>query len=295
MIKTINIIILSLFCNVIFAVKPFYNFGLYQKPIHYLRSELTKALLENNFEIVGMFNPASEDSLDVIVFTCDELTSLATGVTDKGAFGATLKIGLIGMGDHTLITMLNPNYFIHAYFNCNANIESVNYICSKVDSLCMNALSGFSIYPEEYGFDVSLNELKDYHFLPTMAKFSDVVELQEYDEYLEAVSTIKFNILNGVDGSELIYELSFEDKEIAVFGVSFTREENIEDELLEFIGAKCISSLPMEIVVQGNKAYILNPKYRIPLYKPEISITKLFRIISISSEIKECMRNIAKL
>jgi len=295
MYKTIIIFLLLIVCNAVMAIKPFYSFGVYNKSINTLTAEVTKALKEKEFDVVGMYKPSHIDSLEVIVFTNDDLTSLATGVADKGAFGSTLKIGLIKEGNLTRITMTNPYYFVHSYFNGKANVESIKYITWRVDSLARSALNVFSSTPLTYGVDMSIKDLNNYKFLPTMAEYSDALELEEYDEFLDAVTTIKQNLLNHVDDSELVYELFFEDKEIAVFGVGFNGNSNLERELLEFIGVKTLPSFPFEILIQGEKAYILNPKYRIPLYQPDISMLKVFKIFGLSSDIKDCMQNIAEI
>ncbi len=274
------------------AIKPYYNFGIYNKSVETLRGEVRNVLQGSGFDVIGMYSPGSTDSLSVIVFTCDELTSLATGVSNKGTFGSTMKIGLIGVGDKTKITMLNPFYFLTAYFNETANEEAITYITNKVDSLAKDALSVFSEYPIEYGVDIEQNELRNYRFLPLMAGFDDVIKLKEFDDFSEAVRKVKYNLLKKVEGSEMVYELNFHDKEVAIFGVSFGKKQRIERDLLHFIGNNYLSSLPIEILIQDNKVYILNPKYRIPVYKPELSLNKYFKITGFSSDIKSVTKDI---
>ena len=274
------------------AIKPFYGFGTFDKSVRVMTTEVTKTLVNNGFEVVGMYHPSHEDSLCVIIFTCDELTSMATGVGDKAAFGSTIRVGIIGKGQQSLLTMLNPHYFVHAYFNSKANGEDVEFMTSKIDSLALNAMSVFSQYPVKYGEDLSVEELSSYRFLPTMAKFNDVVELGEFDEYIEAITVVRQNIMSGEGDAELAYEICFEDKEIAVFGVTFNNA--VEKELLEFLGKEYISSLPFEVLIQDNMAYMLSPKFRIPLYKPEISSFKLLKLMSFSSDIKDSLYKVSE-
>ncbi len=275
------------------AIKPFYGFGTFNMSVSNMTTEVTKTLVDHGFQVIGMYNPSHNDSLSVIVFTCDELTSMATGVGNKAAFGSTLRIGIIGNEQFSSLSMLNPYYFVNAYYNSSANSEDVDYMTSRIDSLALNAMSGFSEDPTRYGYDLSVSELHHYRFLPTMARFEDVVELGVYDEYLEAATVIRQNIMANSSGVELAYEMSFEDKEIAVFGVTF--KNNLESELLNFIGMNSLSSLPFEILVQDNMAYMLSPKYRIPLYSPDISSFKLLKIMSFSSEIKDAFYEVSEL
>ncbi|TLX76494.1 hypothetical protein E9993_06285 [Labilibacter sediminis] len=290
----VSILFLFVFYSV-WCIRPYYKLAELNKSIDLAATEITNCLLKHNFEVLGEYNPAAKSELKVIVFTCDELTSLATGVSDKGAFGATLKVGLIQEGNKTLVTLINPCYFSHAYFINEANTDEVDMMTHRIDSLVSSALLPLSSSKEYYGKDIPKDELKKYRFLPYMADYEDVVELAEYDEYLDAVASVKKNILKGVDDSKLIYELAFDDKEICVFGIAFNGENVLENQLIDLLGYHCVTSFPLEVLIQGNKAYILNGKYRIPLYKSDISRLKLFKIMSLSSEIKGCMENIASL
>ncbi len=276
------------------AVQPYYKIGHSNKSVPELTAEVTKLLLGHEFEVLGMYHPNRDNNLCVIVFSCDELTSMATAVTDKGAFGSTLKIGLIREGDRTEITMLNPYYIKHAYFNESANRHEAIKMTAMTDSLVKEALSPLAVDSKYYGRDIPEEELNEYHFMPTMPRYKNVIELNEYDEFLEAVATIKSNLLKGTGDCELVYELLFEDKEIAVLGVAFHGKDNPEREMLELMGAGCISSLPIEILVQGHKAYILNGRFRIPLFKSDLSILKIFKVVGISSDINSCAKKIAE-
>ncbi|SMO40874.1 hypothetical protein SAMN06265379_101580 [Saccharicrinis carchari] len=287
-------ICLGLFFSM-WAAKPYYRIGQSNKTVGVLTVEVVKLLMDSDFEVLGMYHPHGNKNLQVIVFTRDELTSMATSVADKGAFGATLKIGLIGMENSTDISLLNPNYINHAFYGGSTNAHEAQKMTALTDSLIKKALLPLVSEMEYYGKDIPNEELGKYQFLPTMPRYRDVVELNEFDEYLEAVATIKKNLLQGVDSSRLVYELNFHDKEIALFGLAFKGDNCPEKQMLTLMGVECIPSLPLEILVQGNKAYMLNGKYRIPLFNSSLGITKIFKIMGISSDISTRMENIATL
>ncbi len=274
------------------ATQPYYWLGESNKTVSILTAEVTKLLLKSDFEVLGMYHPDDNKNLGVIVFTCDELTSMATSVADKGAFGAMLKIGVIGKGKTTKITFLNPYYVNYAYYGTGTNKLEALKMTSVTDSLVKNALQPLLNKMEYYGRDIPNEELKDYQFLPTMPRYEDVIELNEFDEYLEAVATIKTNLLKGVANSQLVYELAFHDKEITVFGVSFNGKDNPDQQMLDFMGVDCITSMPVEILVQGQKAYMLSGRYRIPLFNNSLRITKIFKIIGLSADINDRMEEI---
>lgn len=286
---TIVLIVLVL---TIKAIQPYYWMGESNKTVGVLTAEVTKLLLKSDFEVLGMYHPDGNKNLGVIVFTCDELTSMATSVADKGAFGAMLKIGFISKGNTTNITLLNPYYVNQAYFGTGTNKDEALEMTSLTDSLVKKALLPLLTKMEYYGSDIPNEELKDYQFLPTMPRYEDVIELNEFDEYLEAVATIKNNLLKGIANSQLVYELAFHDKEITVFGVSFNGKNNLDKQMIDLMGVDCITSMPVEILVQGNKAYMLSGRYRIPLFNSGLRITKIFKIMGLSSDINSRMENI---
>ncbi|WP_075590701.1 hypothetical protein [Labilibacter marinus] len=290
----ITILFLGMFFST-WAVRPYFRIGQSHESVHDLTAEVTKLLLGHDFEVLGMYHPNDDKDLCVIVFTCDQMTSMATSVADKGAFGAALKVGLVGHDNGmTDITLLNPHYIKQAYFSTNTNRYEAVKMTAVTDSLIKEALSPLVSDSTYYGKDIPKEELWEYHFMPTMAKYEDTVELNEFSEYLEAIATIKTNLLKGVECCELVYELTFDDKEIAIFGVSFNGEEDIEKELIELLGIDCITSMPLEILVQGNKAFILNGRYRIPVFKTDLSRSKVLKIFDIASDVKSCLKTVVE-
>ena len=276
------------------AVQPYYSLGQLDKSIKEVTAQLTKLLLANNLDVLGIHHPNNNENLCVITFTCDEVTSIATSVKDKGAFGAVLKIGLIGKGESTEVTMLNPFYIKQAYLSKNTNKYETKKMTARAESKVMLALNPLVKKMTKYGRDIPKEDLWSYHFLPLMARYEDVVELNEFDTYLEAVTIIKANLLKQIEECELVYELGFSDKEISLFGVAFHGKNNPDEQMLKLMGHRCISSLPIEILVQGNKAFILNGNYRIPLYKSDLNRSKFFKVFKTTSDIKSRLKKVAK-
>ncbi len=275
------------------AVQPFVLLGKINKSIDQLTAEITKELIQHDFEILGMYHPDKNPGLCVIVFSCDEQTSLATSAKDKGAFGAVLKIGLIQQNGFTKVTLLNPHYIKDAYLINDANQYEINNITKVVEDMAKDALQSFIVDSVCYGDSIDEESLQSYHFLPAMARFNDVVELNEFDNFELATKIVKGNILSGGENVELVYELCFKDKEVAVLGVALN-DDAIESKLLDLWGNEGIASMPLEICIQGNKAYILNGHFRIPVFKTDISRFKLFKIMGLSAEIKSSMKEIAR-
>ncbi|GAF03949.1 hypothetical protein [Saccharicrinis fermentans] len=274
------------------AVKPYCLLGESSKTVHQLTAEVTQLLMESDFEVLGLYHPNNNENLCVVVFTCDELSSMATSVTDKGAFGTTLKIGLVGSEGKTDVTFLNPHYLKHAYFGSTTNRDEVMRMTAITDSLVKEALRPIGDHPVYYGSDMEEDELSTYHFLPFLPRYHDVVVLDEYLDYEEAVVAIKDKLLHGGDNCELVYELVFEDKEISVLGLAFYGKDNPDEEMLALMGVDCVSSMPIEILVQGDKAYMLDGRYRIPLFKSDLSKWKVFRLAGIAADMKSCVKKL---
>jgi hypothetical protein len=277
-------------CTSVFSVQPYYSYGEINSSLNDASNVVCELLQKNEFYVVGAYNPSGKNDLKVIVFTCDELTSLATGVANYGAFASTLKVGLIAVDDNTIITLSNPKYLLNAYLDNEINREEILVILKRINRKIKKAFSPISKTPSVFGYDVSTEVLRRYNYLPTMAQFTDLIELESYIDFSGAVSSLKYSLSTSSE-YESIYELIFNDKEIAVFGVSLAND-GIEDEILDLIGFMQVSSLPLQIIIQGNKAYMLNGKYRIPLFKPDIPRTDFTKILRLAFEMKRSMKNI---
>ncbi len=140
-----------------------------------------------------------------------------------------------------------------------------------------------------FGGAEELEDLKDYHYMMMMPYFTDPVELKTFDSFDEGLKTIRKNLAMKKGNTLKVYELNFEGKDIAVFGIGLLDKEEGEAHFLPIIGADNIAAMPYEIILQGKEATMLHGKYRIALHWPELSMGQFMKISSTPGDIEDTL------
>ncbi len=100
----------------VMAIFPFYKIGEKNEAITTVENEINEALKSANYEILGSYNVANNKDFQVIVFTNTNLKNLALSYSNRGALAVAQKVALIYKDGKTSISLLNPKYMFHAYF-----------------------------------------------------------------------------------------------------------------------------------------------------------------------------------
>lgn len=278
--------------NSIFAIFPFYKIGEKNEAITTVENEINEALKSANYEILGSYHVANNKDFKIIVFTNTNLKKLALSYSDRGALAAAQKVSLIYKDGKTSISLLNPKYMFHAYFqkgfekNGSILIDETNAIKSVFTKL------GYSLSP--FGGEVSVKDLRDYQYMIGMPDFNDPVELNTYVSFEEGLKTIRANLEAKKGNTIKVYELISEDKNVAVFGVGLLDIEEGEKHFLSIIGEEHIANMPYEIILQGNEATMLHGRFRIALYWPELTMSTFTKIMSTPGKVEDFMEAISK-
>ena len=120
-----------------------------------------------------------------------------------------------------------------------------------------------------------------------MPYFTDPVELKEFTSFAEGLQTIEANLKAHKGNTYQVYKLVYESQAVAVFGVGLRDKETGEAYFLPTIGEAHAAALPYEIILQGNKASILNGKYRIALHWPDLTMGTFMKIMSTPGDIED--------
>ncbi|NOQ25036.1 MAG: hypothetical protein GQ564_06695 [Bacteroidales bacterium] len=289
------IIALTVFMTItssVMAIFPFYKIGEKNEAITIVENEINEALKSANYEILGSYNVANNKDFQVIVFTNTNLKKLALSYSNRGALAAAQKIALIYKDGKTSISLLNPKYMFHAYFqkefekNGSILIDETNAIKSIFTEL------GYSLSP--FGGEVSIKDLRNYKYMIGMPDFNDPVKLNTYASFEEGLKTIRANLEAKKGNTVKVYELISEDKNIAVFGVGLLDVEEGEKHFLSIIGEDHLAAMPYEIILQDNEATMLHGRFRIALFWPELSMSTFTKIMSTPGKVEEFMEAISK-
>lgn len=253
--------------------------------------KVKEAIFSWGFETIGEYHPGNNVDLYVIAFTNKELKRICFNVKDGGAMASVLKVGLLRKGDMTRISILNPEYIFYAYLQDNISDYSE---LKKISNTIKTGLQGFGSYYEPFGGEVSIKDLKKYHFSIGMPYFDDKVELKEFASFSEGVETIKRNLEKNVGSTYEVYEIIDKEKETAVFGVGLMDSEKGEGFFLPIIKQKNIAAMPYQIFVQGKQASMLNGRYWFALHWPKLTMRTFAKIRKTPGDVEDFMKALTK-
>lgn len=265
-----------------------YIFGATKKGNFELIKEETRlALQASGLEVVGEYKPARDPFRYVFSVTSIELKN---AVYDAGliyGFGLIQHIALTIEEGLVEITATNPVFWGKAYFGSQYLIVSrqIERFDKKLDDF-------FHIIGKYRGVgfgavdDFSDEQLEQFQLLVGFPKYLDMVELENFKSFNEAIKTIETNFLKNNQTIIHAYTLKLDKQKLAVFGfgiTGFDGEEGFINQIdIDF--PKKTAFFPMEILVVDTKVYQLSRYFRIPLGFPNLGITDLFTIYSIGSK-----------
>jgi hypothetical protein len=266
---------------------PYYKVASIPGSIDENRESVVNALELHGFEVIGEYNPGKKDYLYVICYTRTDLKDITLNFEDRGALASVLKVGFFQDGDDVEISMLNPMYLFYAYLLEGIDEYEERLMAIANDSKdAMATLNGEMI---SFGGMQSKNELQKYHYKIMMPYFTDPEELKEFSTFMEGISILRKNLDAGKGNTVKVYELVYEEREIAVFGVGLLDPEKGESHFLPKIGEKHIAALPYEIIIQGNTASMLHGKYRFALHWPELTMGTFMKIMGTPGDVEDTM------
>jgi len=256
-----------------------------------LATQVKQALTDNNFEILGNYNPEGNPNLQVIAFTSVDLKNTAIKVADRGALAAILKVGLVKKGNSVTVSYTNPLYFFNAYLRKETPkyTAAINKIANDVKITLASVgteLTGF-------GGGIPAEKLWKYHYKIMMPYFSDPADLKIFKSFDEGLNTIESNLKDKNLQLNLVYKLVFPNKKIAIFGVALLNKEKGEAYFLPKIGEENIAAMPYEIILEGKTLTMLKGKYRLALSWSELSMGTFMGIMSTPGDIKDMLQRLS--
>jgi hypothetical protein len=276
--------------NVVDKLPAYYKVASVSESMENAAAKVKAALQSEKFEIVGEYNPGSKEGLRVLCFTREDLKSTATKVSDHGALAAVLKVGLVKKGNNIDISYLNPEYLFNAYLRDEYAKNSTSL--KKIEGDVKHAMSTLGNLLTPFGGMESADDLHDYHYMIGMPYFSDPVSLKKFSNFQEGLKTIRKNLDDKKGNTVSVYEMTWPDKNIAVFGVGLLDTNTGEAHFLPIIGEDNIAAMPYEIILQGNEATMLHGRYRFALHWPELTMGTFTKIMSTPKEVKETLEGL---
>jgi len=273
-------------------LSPYYKVVTKKGSITEISGEVASLLAENGFDIIGKYNPENKEKFLVMAFTSQPLQDVTLKVEDRGALASILRVGFVDSDGEVTVSIVNPTYLFYAYLRNEAD----NYQ-EELSGLSNQIVTTFSKMGGEmtpFGGELSIDDLKKYHYMMMMPYFDDPVELNEFTSFSDGVSIIQKNLDAKKGNTQKVYELILEDHEIAIFGIGLLDEEEGEVDFLPVIGESHIAAMPYEIIIQGKEATMLHGKFRFALFWPELSLGEFMKISSTPGNVEDFMEALTK-
>ena len=276
-------------------LKPYILAGYTTGDVNTVQSEVKQKLKSNGFEVLGTYHPMGSNSRVVIAVSNSNLTSAVKSVGGFTGFAAVLRVALTKENGKVMISYTNPEYWGRAYFTKKWNVVSSNY--SKLASTFKTALSGyqgdtFTQFGSEDG--LSTSKLKKYHYMMGMPYFEDNIELKKFGSFDEAITSIDNNLSSGVSGVKKVYSKKIGNMKLYGLALTGSEGEKLFMAKIDVSSPKHTAFLPYELLVKGNKAYMLHGRFRIALAFPDLSMGQFMKIVSTPGYIEDKFEEVCK-
>lgn len=270
----------------------YFNLGYSKQSMQESMSTVKTTLEKAGFRILGEYHPANTEKLGVVCYTSPELEQTALQFPDRGALGATLKIGFKQDENGVKISMINPMYLFYAYFvdGIEAQEQNLRDISNRAIQTIKTVGSEFT----PFGGKLDKKKLQRYHYKMMMPYFTDAEVLKEFSSFEEGLQMIDNNLNAHKGNTATVYKLVYRDRQIAVWGIALKDPKKGEARFLPIISDEHVAALPYELILQGKTASILPGRYRIALHWPELSMGTFMKIVSTPGDIKDTMEDLTK-
>jgi hypothetical protein len=297
-----KIVSISIFCLFIFngfgqKLKPYILAGSSTSTIDAVEKSITEKLKTNGFSVEGTYKPLSSKDRTVIVITNDDLIAAVKKAGGFKGFALALRVALTVENGKVMISYTNPEYWGRAYFTDKWDIAAPYY--SKFSTKLKTALAEFGNEKfKEFGSvkGIDAGELKKYHYMVGMPYFDDNVKIKEFRSFEEAVNKIDANLKAGVQDVKKVYDIKLTGEKIALYGFAFTGSEGEKLFMpkIDIGSPKHTGFLPYELLVVGNKVFILHGRFRIALSFPDLTMGQFMKIVSTPGYIEDKMTAVCK-
>lgn len=239
------------------------------KALSEVSAEVEAKLQNTGFEVIGQYSPYT-DSV-ILVISSAQLRELATR-SERGGYGATLRVSLTRNNGKIELAYTNPFYWANAY-RMQPDVES---IATKLKSLL-----GF-----EQGFGsgeltLTASDLREYHYTFMMEYFDDPSVLNYFDSHQQAVATVRDNLAQRISATTQVFELKLgsdvDEKQMTLFGVGLGGADADDCSSDAYIMSRIdkdsprhTAHLPYEILVYGDQVEALYGRFRIALSWPHL-------------------------
>ncbi len=279
------------------GLSPYILAGIDQGTRQEVEARIEEHLIAADFEVVGSYSPADDETLGVICITHEELKTAAAAAGGLRGFAAVLRVGFHQTEDGIKVSYTNPLYWGNAYWE--KDYPQVEALYEQLDKDLRQVFADlpatlFSPFGSKKG--VPAKKLSKYHYMISMPYFHSVQKLDTGSSYQDAVTRIESRAAAEDSAVKIVYSIKFPEQEMALYGTALTGE-NGESKFLpkiDFEEPRHVPFLPYEMLVLKDQVVSLHGKFRIALSFPDLSMVTFMKIVSTPGDIADAQRSVAK-
>ena len=237
----------------------------------YLRGEyltskdVIKRLKKGGFDIVTSLKLDKKGTLISIVFTSEKLKSI--GDKDNSGFISSLRV-LIDKKKKK-ISITNPIYMAKGFLQKSFNEKDIKIVLNNI----INNFPNLKNSKDKLKYQL----LPKYTYMKGMPTYNDMIDISSGDKLIDKLKKNK----------RIAFVLKIS-KTRTLVGVKLRRRTK---KFIKRIGRKNAGLLPYPVLIENNKAKILNPKFYIAYMYPLLKMSQFMTIATTPDEmIKDCKR-----
>jgi len=259
------ILILTILASSIFAS----NISTYLTSNIQDENSVKASLKKVGFDIVGEYDAMGDSNYHVIAFTFSKLKEIAS--KENKGFASVLKV-LINKKDSKLV-FTNPSYYLKAMLQDDFNSPLVNQIKNRLKG-------GFALANGKYSLDE--DDLAGYHFMFAMPYYDDMLEVASGDDLENKL------LKNAKDN--IVFKIKLNNS--TLYGVNMSVKNGEKDYMQTLKQEQSAAFLPYTVLIQGNKAKILHPKYYLALSLPKLTMGEFMTIMDTPTHIEDYFKSL---
>ncbi|MCW8881539.1 MAG: hypothetical protein OQK92_04415 [Sedimenticola sp.] len=258
----------SLFAQEMERLRPFVLAETSQTPLAEKRDMIKAALEKAGFTVVGEYAPYT--GADVLIITNDALRKQAAA-SQWGGYGAALRVALTQKDGMLQVSYTNPKWM--------SNVYRMSGDSTQMSTLLESALGNKSAFGSSGGRTVE--NLREYHYMMFMPYFDDQVELASYDSHQAALDAVEAGLAAEKGGVSKISRVEVIGKDEVLFNVAVKQGAGADEPVMQIIDQADLrhtAHLPYDLLVSGNKVYMLHGKFRIAQSFPDLTMSTFMKI-----------------
>ncbi len=228
--------------------------------------DVSTKLKENGFDVVAAYRINKKIDSTTLIFTNSTMKKQAS---KKGrGFAGVLRVLIDKERDR--ISIMNPLYFQSAFLQKDYNEASAKKMLASLKKAFGD------LKPSEEKLDS--DDIEDYHFMMGMPYYEDTIVIGEGDivELLEKLAGYK-------NGKNHVFDLKLSDSSYLV-GYTLSKRTS---KFVKKIGTQNAEVLPYMILIEDDKATIMNAKYYLAVSYPLLSMGQFMKISTVPGAIEQ--------